>query len=136
MSDTAKLTPAAPGSCLIVEDSRFDQKLIKRVLDRTNQNYRTRIVSTLTDARDVLTREPISLILLDNNLPDGKGADFAMELATMEELAGIPVIIVSDWPSPFMWQKAKIAGVACVVNKSDFTPEVVIQALPTSDAVH
>ena len=136
MPDTAKPNAEIEGRCLIVEDSRFDQKLIKRVLDRTNRQFSTRIVSTLTDARDVLTREPVSLILLDNNLPDGKGANFVLKLAQNKDFAGIPVIIVSDWPSPFMWQKAQMAGVACVVNKSDFTAETIIQALPVSDAVH
>ena len=136
MSDTAKLNPEVEGRCLIVEDSRFDQKLLKRVLDRTNRHFSTRIVSTLTDARDVLTREPVSLILLDNNLPDGKGANFVLELAQSKVFAGIPVIIVSDWPSPFMWQKAQMAGVACVVNKSEFTPDAIFKALPTSEALH
>ncbi|WP_386629596.1 hypothetical protein [Sulfitobacter geojensis] len=35
-------------------------------------------------------------------------------------LPEIPVIIVSDWPSPFMWEKASTAGVAYVLSKTEF----------------
>jgi CheY-like chemotaxis protein len=58
--------------------------------------------------------------LLDNNLPDGLGANFALELAEDPKLAQIPVILVSDWPSPFMWEKAQSAGLAYVLSKTEF----------------
>jgi len=69
------------------------------------------------------------LILLDNNLPDGVGAEFALELAGNPQHASIPVIMVSDWPTPFMWEKAASAGVLYVVNKAEFGVRYVEQAL-------
>ena len=123
-------------NCLIIEDSTFDQRMMIRALEMTDQTMDVQVVSTLDDARQALADGPVSLILLDNNLPDGKGANFALELSKHADWARIPVVIVSDWPSPFMWQKAQMAGVACVVNKSDFTAETIIQALPVSDAVY
>ena len=115
--------------CLIVDDSVFDQEMMRRVVTKAISNVVLRAVSTLEGARKALMEGPVSLILLDNSLPDGKGADFAVELAQYPRMAKIPIIIASDWPSPFMWDKASSAGVKCVVTKSDFNPELVRKVL-------
>lgn len=107
-------------TCLIVEDSEFDQEMMKRIIKRSHRDLNVQVVSSLRSARIALKRDDVSLILLDNNLPDGVGANFALELAAHEALRTIPVIMVSDWPSPFMWEKAATAGVLYVVNKSEF----------------
>ena len=107
-------------TCLIVEDSDFDREKLTRVMKKSHENMRIEIASTLKSARRALEKRRMSLILLDNNLPDGLGADFALELARDPALAAIPVIIVSDWPSPFMWEKASTAGVAYVLSKTEF----------------
>ncbi|MGB7241338.1 MAG: response regulator [Sulfitobacter sp.] len=116
-------------NCLIIEDSTFDQQMMTRVMTRSFGNVHVDVASTLADARAQLADNTISLILLDNNLPDGFGADFAMELANDPELSRIPVIMVSDWPSPFMWEKAQAAGVLFVVSKSEFGARFVKSAL-------
>lgn len=108
------------GSCLIVEDSEFDSMRMARVLSKSLGEVPVKVATTLDTARTMLREGPLDLILLDNNLPDGLGANFALELAQNKELAHIPVIIVSDWPSPFMWDKAASAGVLYVVNKMEF----------------
>ncbi len=107
-------------TCLIVEDSAFDQEKMTRVVRKTRTTMRVQVASTLRMARRMLERGEPALILLDNNLPDGLGADFALELAKNPKLACVPVIMVSDWPSPFMWEKAASAGVAYVVSKTEF----------------
>ena len=73
------------------------------------------------------------MILLDNNLPDGLGANFAVELSHDPAFSKIPVIMVSDWPSPFMWAKATAAGVLHVVNKSDFGARYVHAAVQVAN---
>ena len=123
-------------NCLIIEDSNFDQKMMERVVRRMDDGFDVQIVPTLSDARRVLAEQPASIILLDNNLPDGKGANFALELSKDKNLSDIPVIIVSDWPSPFMWQKAQLAGVSSVVNKSEFNSDLILAALPTEPVMH
>ena len=122
--------------CLIVDDSNFDQRMMARTLSKLERPIDILFAATLDDARQLLRLGHFALILLDNTLPDGKGANFALELSEHEDWAQIPVIIVSDWPSPFMWQKAKQAGVAHVVNKSDFGPELVARTLPEPAALH
>jgi CheY-like chemotaxis protein len=120
MQQRAATQPAQDPTCLIVEDSDFDHRMMSRVIGRSAADMRVQIATTLQSAREALSRNAISLILLDNNLPDGNGANFALELANDPKLKLIPVIMVSDWPTPFMWDKAAKAGVLYVVNKSEF----------------
>jgi len=118
--------------CLIIEDSEFDQEMMRRAVKAARDKIQVQAVTTLEGARKALMEGPVSLILLDNSLPDGKGADFAVELAQYPKLARIPIIIASDWPSPFMWDKANEAGVKFVVSKSDFKPELIRKVLNIS----
>lgn len=115
--------------CLMIEDNSFDQEKIKRVLARSSLAVEMETVTTLAQARQILARGGVDMILLDNNLPDGLGADFALELARNEETSAIPIVMVSDWPSPFMWDKAHMAGVLHVVNKTDFGARYVNSAI-------
>ena len=119
------------GTCLIVEDSKFDSERMTRIIERHHGKLRVQVATTLASARKALERGQMTLILLDNNLPDGLGANFAVELADDPVLSKIPVIIVSDWPSPFMWEKAAAAGVIYALNKSEFDARYVAEALNT-----
>lgn len=120
---------AYQGKCLIVEDSEFDTVKMTRVLEKSRHNLKVEVAGTLRRARAALARGQTELILLDNNLPDGLGANFALELSRDAKLSSIPVIMVSDWPSPFMWEKAASAGVTYVLSKTDFDPRYVHAAL-------
>jgi DNA-binding response OmpR family regulator len=103
-----------------------------RVMEKSRHNLKVEVAATLRRARAALARGQTELILLDNNLPDGLGANFALELARDAKLSSIPVILVSDWPSPFMWEKAASAGVTYVLNKTDFNTRYVNAALQKS----
>lgn len=122
-------TALGNAKCLIIEDSEFDSIRLTRVIAKSNSKMNIRVATTLEDARIELAEGGTSLILLDNNLPDGLGANFVQELAKDQNLAGIPVIMVSDWPSPFMWEKAAAAGVHYVLNKAEFDGRYVRAAL-------
>ena len=130
-ADTTRGPVTAPRkpACLIVEDSEFDSAKLIRVLNRSLEDVHIAVAPTLSRAREALRQGMADLILLDNNLPDGLGANFAQELARDPRLANIPVIMVSDWPSPFMWQKAASAGVFYVVNKSEFDARYIFATL-------
>lgn len=121
-------------TCLIVEDSQFDQEMMARTIKKSHGNMKIEVATTLQSARRALKRNEYSLILLDNNLPDGLGANFAIELAADEAHAQIPIILVSDWPSPFMWEKAASAGVLYVVNKTEFGSRYIHAALKAGQA--
>lgn len=107
-------------TCLIVEDSRFDQERIKRIIRTNFKDVYVAVAGNLKEARQHMMKYQTSFILLDNSLPDGLGSNFAMELRENPLFKHIPIVIVSDWPTPFMFDKAQSAGVIHVVSKSDF----------------
>ncbi|KEJ91043.1 response regulator [Sulfitobacter donghicola] len=115
--------------CLIVEDNTVDQLMMARVVARSQKSMRIQIAPSLQAARGALSSGAVRLILLDNDLPDGVGADFAIELASYPQLKRTPIVMVSDWPTPFMWEKAAVAGVNYVVSKSDFNASYLEDAL-------
>ena len=127
MQQHAATAPPRNATCLIVEDSQFDQQMMTRVVGLSQGKMQVEVAATLQSARQALAAGEVSL--LDNNIPDGLGAEFALELASDPHLSSIPVIMVSDWPTPFMWEKAASAGVLYVVNKSEFGVRYVEQAM-------
>ncbi|MEM6303708.1 MAG: response regulator [Pseudomonadota bacterium] len=128
----SQISPRNLAHCLIIEDSAFDSQKMSRVVDKVVKGCPVRVATSLREARKMLSEAAPAFILLDNNLPDGKGADFARELAANARLAHIPVVLISDWPSPFMWEKAASAGVLHVVDKSDFDARYVHAAVRTA----
>lgn len=117
--------------CLLIEDSEYDQRRIRRILDQAGIGQLD-IVATVQDARRYLAGNRVDLILLDNGLPDGAGIDFALELRKHAHLANTPVVIVSDWPTPFMFDKALVARVKAVLRKDEFNVARVVEALSLS----
>ena len=106
-------------TCLIVEDSSFDCEKMTRVMQRTREDMRIEVASSLRAARRVLEKGSLSLILLDNNLPDGLGADFVQELQAALALN---------------LGEAAAAGVAYVLSKTEFDGRYVRAALEGKQA--
>ena len=131
MQQYATAMTSQNATCLIIEDSQFDQRMMTRVVGRSKGKMQVQVAATLQSAREALAAGQVSLILLDNDMPDGLGAEFAIELASNPKLSSIPVIMFSDWPTPFMWEKAASAGVLYVVNKAEFGVRYVDQAMRT-----
>lgn len=75
---------------LIVED---DKKLNDGIrLALKNDSYFFYQCRTLQEARDILNREDITLVLLDVNLPDGNGIDFVREIRKNSQ---VPIILLT-----------------------------------------
>ena len=104
---------------LIVDDSRVDRRLIAGLMKRVNRDALLTHVDSLATARAALGERRYAMILLDNTLPDGCGADFAMEIAGHAVWHRIPVVMVTGWPSPYMFAKAQASNVREIVNKND-----------------
>ena len=119
----------AKRACLVIEDNKFDQRRISHTLDHPGQKMEAYFSNTLQEAREMLEKYEFHMILLNNNLPDGMGADFALELANDPKHRRKPVVLFSDWPSPFMWDKARQAGVCFILPKAEFHLDHVQQAM-------
>ena len=132
----AAMPPVRTPRCLLVEEdelgphdhSDFDQKRIARILARGTR-VELKSVATLRSARRYLANEHFDLVLLDNNLPDGLGVDFAAEIRRTKGMEDVPILMVSDWPTPFMYDKAANARISRVLSKDEFQPQHVREAL-------
>ena len=78
-----------PARLLLVEDEELNRVLVRAILARTADPPVGDAIlveaPTLAAARDALANEPIDLILLDLNLPDGSGLSLAGEVADLDE---------------------------------------------------
>lgn len=106
--------------CLIVDDVEFDRRMMRRVFSKHCPDMPLIVARNLTEARQKLKERTVSIVFLDNALPDGMGVDFVAELSHDKDLSRVPVVIVSDFPSPFMYAKAQAANVREVWSKREF----------------
>lgn len=95
---------------LLVEDDDGDQLLIRQALRALRPSIEIDTVSTLAAARDYLSAEGKYLaaprprcIVLDLNLPDGRGESLLDWLAISETLCDLPVITLSEQPVAPNW---------------------------------
>ncbi len=72
-----------PLRVLLVEDTHVNRVLLEGVL--RGEGYRVRAVGCLSDACDLLGREPFDVVLLDIELPDGNGFELARKLRAREQ---------------------------------------------------
>lgn len=70
---------------LIVDDDPIQLKLISNHLN--NPDYNLFVAKTRAELFSVLDSNPIDLILLDINLPDGNGIDICREIRSMKEFS-------------------------------------------------
>lgn len=112
--------PALGRRILLVEDDRTDRLILWRTFKKLRGATKLEFAQSLGEARALLRSTRFHAAILDNALPDGKGVDFAMELAQHSRTANLPLFIVSGWPSPFMEEKASRANVRAIFTKHDF----------------
>ncbi|MCL2078575.1 MAG: response regulator transcription factor [Oscillospiraceae bacterium] len=80
------------GYILTVEDEPKVQANNKKMLER--RGYMTRQAYTLSEARELITKEPPRAIILDIGMPDGSGLDFLREL---RQYSKIPVLLLTGY---------------------------------------
>lgn len=122
--------------CLIVDDVEFDRRMMRRVMAKYCPEIPLIVARNLGEARARLRSENVSILFLDNALPDGMGVDFLSELSGDKTLKTVPVIMVSDFPSPFMYAKARAANVCEVWSKREFVGSAVQRVVQQHVRVH
>lgn len=66
------------GRVLLVEDNSELRELLAEMLQMIGRQ--SAAVGRLEDAAELLGREPVSVVVLDEHLPDGKGSEFALRV--------------------------------------------------------
>jgi two-component system KDP operon response regulator KdpE len=79
------MSPDRGRRVLLVEDEELNRVLVRAIISRAEPPAVRGVdlleAGSLADARDALAGEPIDVILLDVNLPDGNGLQLAAELS-------------------------------------------------------
>ena len=113
MSDTGqKQVPWDTITCLIVDDDKFSRTFAKTALYQIGiKNIKE--VGSADDAREMVGASKIDVILLDQQMPQKSGLDFARELKNNphDELKNIPIIMITVDTKEKTVLEAKILGI-------------------------
>ena len=123
------LAEAAPAVVLLIEDEAPNRALLRAILGRTS-DPRLRGVTLieaadLATAREVLARQPVTLVLLDVRLPDGNGLTLARELRSRPPEDRPRVLILSASVLPSERESALAAGADGFLGKPYHPPDLV-----------
>jgi len=86
------------GSILVIDDSKFLSKQIKKVLIPRNYNVTT--AHTFKDGLEILNNKKFDLLILDLNLPDGHGVEILEKIRLSDNTLDLPVIVLSGEANP------------------------------------
>ncbi len=103
---------AGAPAVFVVDDDPGTLELLCEVAREAG--WEARPFTRLTDLRASLERIRPTLLILDDNLPDGRGGDFARELRNDERMADTPMLICT---AAHPIRRAEIGSWAPVVSK-------------------
>ncbi len=102
---------------LLVDDSQIVTNHLSKMLKEVERIETIEIASTLKEARSVVERTKIDVIVLDINLPDGNGLEFLKWIKS--DHAGICVIMLSNMSTDVYRRAAEKRGADYFFDKSD-----------------
>jgi CheY-like chemotaxis protein len=82
-----------PPTVLIVDDNDFQRKLTRMVLMK--QGYQILDANSGQAGLEILSSSPVDIIVCDMCMPAMNGLQFATEVRSHEELAPVPIIILT-----------------------------------------
>lgn len=109
------LAAQRPACVLVVDDDRFQCKLLERLL--ADFDCRLQFAHSGAEAFAALARERPELILMDVQLPDADGVAITRQLKANPALAGIPVIMITGHSERNILQASLAAGAVDFVVK-------------------
>ena len=104
---------------LLIEDNPGDADLIRLRLVESDAGVNVNCVNRLSDGLASMAKEAPSVVLLDLNLPDSRGADTFRKV--LEKASGVPVVILSGQDDEALAVKAVHQGVQDYLVKGDIT---------------
>ena len=116
-----------PAHVLLIEDNPGDADLVRLRLVETESDVRVNCVPRLSDALACLDVETPSLVLLDPNLPDCRGAETFRRI--MQKAPHVPVVILSGQDDEALAIKAVRQGVQDCLVKGDITSKQLERAM-------
>jgi signal transduction histidine kinase len=112
---------------LLIEDNPGDADLVRLRLVESQPQVRVDCVPRLSDALESLGKETPSVVLLDLNLPDSRGAETFRKI--MEKAPNVPVVILSGQDDEALAVKAVHLGVQDYLVKGDISSKQLERAM-------
>ena len=100
---------------LLLEDSQVVSRSIERMLNQSFPEMTPVLAGDIASAQRAFEEEPVDLLIIDINLPDGNGIDFLCDIKTV--YPHIPAIIMTAEPLPAYRLKAEEIGVIQFIEK-------------------
>ncbi|NGP87901.1 response regulator [Fodinibius halophilus] len=101
---------------LVIDDDKPMHIFIDKVL---SDDYKVIHVYDAQEGIDILSKEPINLVIADIYMPGLNGLDFVQVLKKDSLKKQIPVLVMSNLPTEEKKKKALDYGAAEVINKSE-----------------
>jgi len=120
-------TTAATTSVLLIEDNPGDADLVRLRLVEGQSPVKVNCVNRLSDGLASLTVETPSVVLLDLNLPDSRGAETFRRL--MEHSPNVPVVVLSGQDDEVLAIKAVHNGVQDYLLKGNLSSKHLERAI-------
>jgi signal transduction histidine kinase len=120
MNDTA-------AHVLLIEDNPGDVDLVRLRLVESQPGAQVDCVSRLSDPLDLLAQKTPSLVLLDLNLPDSRGAETFRKVR--EQAPDVPVVVLSGQDDEALALKAVNQGVQDYLLKGDLSSKRLERAM-------
>lgn len=130
LEDEVQRTPEPTSiQCLLVDDDRFDRYNVRYAAERAGLNLTFFDASTAAEARRLINERRFGLIILDQNLPDGKGLELAVEIGMSTQNANTPTIMLTGLDDIRLAVGAQQAGCVEFLTKNDLNGSTLSTAL-------
>jgi DNA-binding response OmpR family regulator len=111
-------------SVLLIEDDSLLGPLYEGLLQE--QGYNVLYVRSAAEAKDVVKKGGLDLVLLDIMLPETSGLEYISEL---KKHTAVPIVVLSNLDQTTVRQKMFSLGATGYILKSEHTPESFIYAV-------
>jgi signal transduction histidine kinase len=115
-----------PETVLIIDDTETNRYAFSRLLAKAG--YITLQASTLKQGMTLLEANPVDLVILDVNLPDGTGFDTCVRLKARPEYASLPILMTS---ALFIEGRDRAQGLECGADGYLTTPIDALELIAT-----
>ena len=121
---------------LIVDDSSVMRKIVERSLRQAGLNPMTVFeAGSGVEGLEVLSNQPVHLILSDINMPSMDGLEFLRQIRARNLAAGVPVVMITTESSEEHVKQAILAGAQGNIRKPFTAEQVKERVLPLVSAV-
>lgn len=99
---------------LALDDSSVMHQLVKQALE---PDYQVITIDNAMEALSIIYAQPISVLLLDVQMPDVNGLEFCRTVRSLPQFRHLPVIMVTSQDKPFDRVKGQLAGATEYLTK-------------------